>query len=129
MKKTFIKIMALTLVAVMACTMLVSCGGPNANPDKAVEALEKNDYGAEKIDSKLGLLVYSWAGDGLECVVVGLDKNLDGVTILYYEDAKAANAAWEKVEEHGSDKEDGYVLKKSGKMIYFGSEEAVKAAK
>ena len=29
MKKTIIKILALTLVAVMACAVLVSCGGPS----------------------------------------------------------------------------------------------------
>ena len=129
MKKTFIKIVTFMLLAAMTCAMLASCGGPNANPDKAVEALKENDYVAEKIDSKLGLLVFSWAGDGLECVVTGLDKDLEGVTIFYYESADAANNAWEKVEEHESDKDDDYVLKKSGKMIYVGTAEAIKAAK
>lgn len=129
MKKTLIKIMTFMLVAVMTCTMLASCGGPNADPDKAVEALEKNDYAAEKIDSKIGLLVFSWAGDGLECVVTGLDENLEGITIFYYEDAKSAKEAFEAVEKHASEEDDDYVLKQSGKMIYVGTKEAVKAAK
>ena len=133
MKKTFIKIMALTLVAIMMCTMLVSCGGPNANPDKAVESLKDNDYVAEKIDSKLGLaFVSAFAGD-VEAVVTGLSKDgKEAITIFYYEDAKAANEAWDDVKEHmekEKDDETKIVIKKSGKMIYAGTEAAIKAAK
>lgn len=133
MKKTFIKIMALTLVAVMACTMLVSCGGPNADPDKAVEALKDNDYVVEKLDGKISLAVVSaFAGD-VEAVVLGVSEDgKEAVTIFYYEDSKAANEAWDDVKkemEKENDDETKLVIKKSGKMIYAGTEAAIKAAK
>lgn len=133
MKKTFTKILALALVAIMACAMLVSCGGPNSDPDKAKAALKENDYVAEKVDSTIGLAFYAWAGD-VEAVVTGLSD--DGfITILYYEDADAAKDAWEKVEKYVNDekkdeKDDSdWVFEKSGKMIYFGNKDAIKAAK
>ena len=131
MKKTIIKITALTLVALMMCAMLASCGGPNANPDKAVESLKDNDYMAEKIDSTVGLLAFSFAGD-VEAVVTGINKDADVVTIFYYSSAKAANEAWDKVKEEAEEEKDDdseLVIKKSGKMIYAGTKDAIKAAK
>lgn len=130
MKKIIIKILTLTLVLAMACTVLASCGGPKADPDKAVESLKDNDYTAEKIDSKLGLLVFSFAGD-VEAVVTGVNKDLDMITIFYYADAKAANDAWDKVKEEAESEKDedvDLIIKKSGKMIYVGTKAAIKAA-
>lgn len=130
MKKTFLRILTLALVAVMACGMLVSCGGPASDPDKAVKALEKNEYVAEKFDSTLAKITFSWAGD-VEAIVTGAKKG-EAITILYYTDADAAKDAWEKVEKHFDDKEDDdsdLVIKRSGKMIYCGTKNAVKDAK
>lgn len=131
MKKTIIKITALTLVALMMCAMLASCGGPNANPDKALESLKDNDYIAEKIDSTVGLLAFSFAGD-VEAVVTGFNKDADTVAIFYYSSAKAANEAWDKVKKEAEEEKDDdseLVIKKSGKMIYVGTKDAIKAAK
>lgn len=52
MKKTFIKIMTLTLVAVMVCTMLVSCGGPSGE-------YGSDDYTIKFSGSKITV---SWKG-------------------------------------------------------------------
>ena len=41
MKKT-IKLIALAMAAVILCLALASCGGPNADPDKALAALKDN---------------------------------------------------------------------------------------
>lgn len=130
MKKTFVRILTLALVAVMTCGMLVSCGGPASDPDKAVKALEKNDYVAKNFDSDLAKLSFSWAGD-VEAVVTGIKKG-EAITIIYYEDASAAKDAWEKVEKHFDDENDDdsdFVIKRSGKMIYCGTKDAVKDAK
>lgn len=40
MKKTFIKVLALTLVVVMACMLLASCGGPSGKYEGKVYTLE-----------------------------------------------------------------------------------------
>ena len=133
MKKSIVRIIAFSLVAIMMCVALVSCGTPNSDPDKAKAALEKKGYAAEKIDG-MGLLAYAWAGGDVETVVVGIDKNdlADSVTIIYYEDKEAATEAWEAVEKYFSSlnqEEDGYYeIKQSGNMIWFGSKDAVKAA-
>ena len=42
MKKTIVRILALSLVAIMMCFALVACDAPNADPDKALEALKDN---------------------------------------------------------------------------------------
>lgn len=136
MKKTIIKILTLTLVAVMACAMLASCGGPNADPDKALAALKDNGYTAEKVDSTIGLALFSWAGKDIKAVVSamkGLDDPTNAVVIIYYETSDAADSAWDDVKEYADknndDEDSDFVVKKSGKMIYMGSEEAIKAAK
>ena len=133
MKKSIVKVLALALVAVMMCAMLVSCGGPNADPDKAKAALEENGYAAEKIDG-IGLLAFAWAGGDIEAVVTGIDKNdlTDTVTIIYYESKDAATEAWESVEKYFNEKseeESDYEIKQSGEMIWFGHKDAIKAAK
>ncbi|MBE6583355.1 MAG: hypothetical protein E7649_00045 [Ruminococcaceae bacterium] len=131
MKKTIIKIMALTLVVVMACVVLASCGGPNADPDKAAEALEDAGYTVMKVDDETAL---AFSGlKGLTCAInaVNLEEE-EAIIIYYFEDTEAANEAWEDVEKMAKEEmeeDEDYVIKKSGKMIYFGTKEAVKAAK
>ncbi len=127
MKKTFVKLMALALVAVFACVTLASCslGGPNADPKKAKEALEDNDYTVLLVDSELLL------PDDVEATLTAYNGD-EYIFITYYEDAEAANEAWEKAEDEAEELKEKYedlVLKKSGKMIYMGTKEAVKAAK
>ena len=54
------------------------------------------------------------------------------ITIFYYADAKAANDAWDKVKEEAESEKDedvDLIIKKSGKMIYFGTKNAIEAAK
>ena len=47
MKKT-LRLLAIALIAMMLCISLVSCFGPNADPDDALEALEDNGIKAVK---------------------------------------------------------------------------------
>ncbi len=137
MKKTFVKLIALAMVAALACIVLASCGGPNTDPDKALESLEKNDYVAEKVDSKLSLAGFSVLGiDDLDCVVTGVNEDGESIIIFYFEDAEAASDEWDDIEkyaeelkEEAEDENIDLVVKQSGKMIYVGSKAAIKAAK
>ena len=76
--------------------------------------------------------------DGIESVGSGTDKTDDSyahITIIYFEEKDDANDAWEKIQkESEDDKKDAdedaeWVCKKSGKMIYYGTKEAINAAK
>lgn len=129
MKKT-IRLIAVAMVAVMLCLSLASCGGPNADPEKAVDALKENGLIAVKVPNFLDI------GD-IDTTVSGTGK-IDGefahITIFYFEEAEDANDAWDdiqdKYEDAKKDNEDAdWVCKKSGKMIYYGTKNAVKAAK
>lgn len=137
MKKTLTRIVALALIAVMACLTLASCGGPAADPDKALEALKDNDYTAEKADDALSTGALALLGiKGVECIVSGVNEDGENITIFYFEDADDAKEAWDGFEdilEEFADEEEmedsDWVCKKSGKMIYYGTKAGAKAAK
>ena len=123
--KKFSSVISLVLVAAMLCVSLVSCGGPAKDPADAKAALEENGYLVVKVDTAILL------PDDVEATVLGTtDENY--ILITYYETSDAAEAAWEKAQEDAKELEDEYeniVCKKSGKMIYIGTEQAVKDAK
>ena len=131
--KKFVKVMAVALVAVLALAALVACG-PASDPDKALAALKKNDYLATK--STTG------GFEGLEAVVSGtkgvLGSLLSGenqfqtITIYYFKDAASANDAWDAIQSLSNkdkDKNSDWVCQKSGKIIYYGTKQAVKDAR
>ena len=136
MKKT-LRLIALSLVLIMTLALLASCGGPNKDPEKAEKALKENGYTVLHGDADdIGIEV-----KGIKNVLFGMDANIDfgnlseskvnGITIIYFEDKAAANDAWEDVKDY-AEKDDEYkdvVVKKSGAMIYFGTADAIKAAK
>lgn len=129
MKKNFLKITALALLAVMICTMLVACGGPNKDPEKAKEALE--DAGYTVIFNDGGLIGDHLLPDGAEATLTAMKGDDEYISIVYYEDAEAANEAWEDAKEDAKELEEEYediVYKKSGKIIYIGTKQAVKDA-
>lgn len=137
MKKT-IRLIAVAMVAVMLCLSLASCGGPNADPDKALEALKDNGITLAAKDTTIVPLALKLLGvDGIDCVVSGTGKIDDAyahATVIYFDEAEDANDAWEKVEEYANKQKDDeagddWVCKKSGKMIYYGTKAGIKAAK
>lgn len=137
--KNFIKIIALALVAVIACATLASCalGAPNADPEKAEKSLEKKGYVVDVADDKvsLGLVALSTGLSDLECVITAFNEEdkEDAVMIYYFEDKEVADEAWEKYFEKAAEKvkEDNkdVIVKKSGKMIWVGTKAAINAAK
>lgn len=137
--KNILRFAAVAMVTIMLCLTLASCGGPNADPDDALAALKENGVTWAAKDNTVLPGVYKLLGvDNVECVVSGTGK-IDGeyahVTIIYFEEKDDANDAWEKIQKESeddkkeADEDSEWVCKKSGKMIYYGTKEAIKAAK
>ena len=137
--KNVLRFAAVAMVAIMLCLTLASCGGPNADPDDALAALKENGVTWAAKDNTVLPGVYKLLGvDNVECVVSGTGK-IEGeyahVTIIYFEEKDDANDAWEKIQKESeddkkeADEDSEWVCKKSGKMIYYGTKDAVKAAK
>ena len=105
-------------------------------PDDALAALKENEYVAVKSEAlAVGALALFGIKD-VDAVVSGsatIDEKFETVTILYFKDKDAANNAWENAQKYAdgekNDKAEDWVVKKSGAMIYFGTPNAVKAAK
>ncbi|MBE6534765.1 MAG: hypothetical protein E7678_07370 [Ruminococcaceae bacterium] len=123
MKKS-LRIIALAMVALMLMLTLASCGAPKSDPDKAVKALEKNGYTAQKMDG---------GEEDLECTVIGMSEDLKNrVTIAYYKTTDAAKKALDDANENKDQLKavfgDDVIIKRSGKMVYAGTKDAIKAA-
>lgn len=137
--KIFAKIMALTLVAVFVCATLASCaiGAPNADPAKAEKSLEKKGYVVELADSEytLGFVSLSTGLKNLDAFIkaVNPDDSDDSIMICYFKDKEAADKAWEDtfeaLKEKAKEEDVDAVIKKSGKMIWVGTKDAINAAK
>ena len=133
--KKFARVMAVMMVAVIALAMLVSCA-PNSDPDKALSALKENGYTAAK-DTLIVPVALAIAGvKGIDVVISGTktsDGNTEHVTIIYFNNSASANDAWDSVkkyaEDNKDDKDSNWVFAKSGAMIYYGTNAAIKAAK
>ena len=132
--KKFVRILALSLVAVMLCAAFASCA-PAKDAEKALEALREAEYISAKDDTVLPVIFAGLRIKGVDTVVTGtavIDDKAEHVTIVYFEDADAAKAAWEDVKEYAEkedkDEEDtDWTINKSGKMIYWGTKAAIKA--
>lgn len=135
MKKT-IRIFAVVLSVVLLALALVACA-PKNDPDKAKAALEKNGYTAVKTTGYVSGIISAIAGteNKIDATVTGTKdiKDADGkttktesVTIIYYKTSADAKEAWKSWSEADRDRYE--VAKCSGKMIYWGTKAAVKAA-
>lgn len=145
MKKSISIIIALMVVVVMSAMLLTACA-PNSDPAKAESALKSNGYDAVRTTGYVSGIVSAIAGveNNIEGTVTGTKtvEDKDGnskseyVFIIYYKTADAAKAAWEDMKDDSekekkenkaddSDWESG----RSGKLIYWGTKAAVKAAR
>ncbi len=136
MKKTM-KLIALAMVLTLSVLMLASCFGPNADPDKAIEALEENKYKAGEDKYVLPAIFAGLGIKDVDTVVSGtavIDDKFEHVTIVYFEDKDAAEAAWNDIKDY-AEKEDkkeedsDWTIEKFGAMIYWGTAAAIKAAR
>lgn len=141
--KTTLRILALLMVAVLAVGVLAACA-PNKDPDKAKAALEKNGYTVYKTSGYgENLVSAALGGDAdVDCTVIGSKKvtvdgkdDYIGVSIIYYKTTDAAKKAYDeakaeydKEKEKDADSVKDIKIGRSGKMVYSGNKEAVKAA-
>lgn len=122
MKKIISGVLLFAILALSALA-LVSCGAPNSDPNKAVEALEKNGYkvSSDIDDDKTGLIS-----------AYKEDDEINGITIMYcsddeFEDSyKSAEEYWNEIKD--TDEAKDWEFGKSGNMIYMGHKDAIKAA-
>ena len=139
MKKT-VRILAVALSVVLLALALVACA-PKSDPDKAKAALEKNGYTAVKTNGNISNAVSALLGgeSTIEATVTGTKtvEDKDGnskteyITIIYYKTAAYAKEAWgdaQKDAEKEKKDDSDWVVSRSGKMIYWGTKAAVKAA-
>ena len=136
--KKFASIVAFVLVAAMLCVTLVSCGAPAKNPDDAIAALKDNGYAAAKDSTFVPAGLKMLGVDGVDTVISGsktVDDKFETVTVVYFDDKDAAKTAFEKGKEYAEDNKDDkaeetdWVVKQSGAMIFFGTNQAIKDAK
>lgn len=124
MKKT-LSIVAIVALVAICCVALVACFP--SNPTDAKANLEKNGYVAA--EDKLTAVALSLVGiKGIDSIITGTNGD-DYCTLVYFEDANKAKDAYAKIEEYVKDKDGKAVIKKSGKVIYYGTDAGVKAAK
>lgn len=136
--KNSIKVLAFVLTFVMLALTLVSCA-PKSDPDKAKAALEKKEYTVLKTNGYL---------DGVASALLGKEKTVDAtvsatktvkdkdgndktesVVIIYYVSKDAANDAWAEIKKnYEKDNDSDWAVGKSGKMIWYGTKAAIKAA-
>ena len=127
--KKFTKILALTLVLMMSVALFASCAAPNKDPEKAKEALEKAEYEVIYADEELAELAAGMLGVEKVTALISASKGDDAIEIFYFEDAAAANDAFDTVKEMAEKAGTTAEVKKSGNMIYYGTPAAIKAAK
>ena len=73
--KNTLRILAVAMVAVMLCLTLASCGGPNPDPDKALESLKENGVTFAGKDTLVIPTALKVLGvDGISSVVSGTGK-------------------------------------------------------
>ena len=124
------------LSAVLACVLLVgcvfalaSCGGPNSDPEKAEAALKEEGY------TVVAIPTFGLAGVKKAISAYKVDEeNNEGVQIFYLTEDADADEAYEEIEKlyNEAKEEDEDIDLKIGKadgMIWFGTADAIKAAK
>lgn len=140
--KKFTKFLALALVAIMSLVVFAACA-PNADPAKAEAALKENGYTTVNDDTVIPGLLWVAGIKDVDCVVTGSlivegegeeDDKLEHVTIVYFDTAEAAEAAWDEMQSYAAEEDENaedsdWTIKLSGAMIYYGTSGAIKAAR
>ena len=131
------------LAVILSCVLLLCACTPASNPDTAKENLEKKGYSVT-VDTSLGPAGLAVFGiTGAKTVLTATysdDENFEYLCVVYFSSANDVKEVWEKAKNYASDqekkkkkdndeKEDSdWTVGKSGKMIWFGTKNAVKAA-
>ncbi len=131
MRKT-LKIVSLIALFAILATVLVACI-PN-DPAKAEDNLK---------NAKYTVFAYKDGDVGFDAATVFLEiigvknvtafvtatKGEDGIALIYFEDSAAAKENYTAIEEYYKEEDKDAVIKRSGKVIYAGTEQAIKDVK
>ena len=125
--------------AVLVCILMVgcvfalaSCGGPNKDPKEAKKALEDAEYTVNLVDGELAKAAKC------EAVINAFNKDGDRITIMYFLESADAKDAYDEAKDElkeleeaakEADEEFNYEVGKSGKVVWMGTKDAIKAAK
>lgn len=140
MKKVLLVVAVIALISV-ATMALVGC--VPSDPAKAEANLKDAGYevmvtrASDGTGVKLGL---NAVADGCVAMVTAMkatisndDADFDGVVIYYFNDGAKAKAFYEEqkaeYDELSDEEKEGMKVGKSGKVVYAGSKDAIKAAK
>lgn len=140
MKKVLSIVAVLALISVLAMA-LVGC--VPSDPAKAEANLKDAGYEVmvtKASDGTGAQLMLNAAADGCVTMVTAMkatisnsDSDFDGVVIYYFNDSAKAKAFYEKqkaeYDELSDEEKEGKKVGKSGKVVYAGTEDAIKAAK
>ena len=149
MMKKLLKISAFALVLMMLVAAFASCAGPADDADDARRALIKNDYEVMLVDDEnpvIATLEKEYDLFGLEEYLSAMDneesaKAENFIMIFYFDEARDAKDSMEGIEKLIEDMKkdmkagglnvDGMDVefKRSGDVIWWGTPDAVKAAK
>ena len=136
--KKIVSVLLACILLVGCVFTLVSCGGPNADPDVALEGLKADGYVAAEDKIIIPFALSALGVKDIDTVISGTkvdgeNDTVDHLTVIYFDDAEAATEAWDIVKEYAEEEKDEgegeFVINKSGAMIYFGTKAAVAAAK
>lgn len=147
MKKRITIITSVVALA-LVCALLFAACAPASDPDTAKKNLKDDGYAATVYDGDsfiIGGTLSLFGINNVDKMLVGskyADDSFEFLTVLYFKSAKDANEAVEKAKEYAKDREkeeekgqkkdEGsieWTFGKSGKMIWFGTKAAVKAAR
>lgn len=146
--KKFSKILAIIFVVMLTALSMVACA-PSKNPEKALQSLKNNGYEAGMLTKETQTLpMFSYSFDNIVKKIVGTNasdedkKTLlavvsgsklsegETVTILYFDSKDAMEKRWNNAKIYlEEDTNKDLVVERSGKIIYIGTEAAIKAAR
>lgn len=138
MKKQVL-IIAAIIVLVMASVVVLTACSPASDPADAKAALEKKGY-TVVVDGSIQPAALTLVG------IKGVDKVLEAtyskddtsefLCVLYFTSASAAKEAWDAAQKEAEDEkksnkeeDSDWTVGKSGKLIWYGTKNAVKAAR
>lgn len=143
MKKKVMLIITTVMVVVLLCALLCAC--VPANFEDAADNLKEAGYTVVATDGKsdnaLGSLIGGGSLEGIKATLVAkvgelkgdleayvvANKDDEACTIYYFTDSADAKKVYDAIAKDADDaKEKGYVIKKSGKVVFAGSEQSYK---
>ncbi len=129
MNKSVIKTIAFSLLVAIICAFLSACA-PAANPDRAAKALEDAGYTVlySNEEGDIGSVALP---EGVEAYISAYNED-DYIYIKYYNDKQTAQENWDAVKteiERLQQYDEDIVYKISGRIIYYGTKQAIKDAR